>query len=544
MPEDFSFKYDPKYYDELVAKRVKRLAEITNNPAFIKFELELCKQDFFHWCHNWVFTYNPQNVGSDISPWLPFVLFPKQVELIKFFDARLANTEDGLIEKSRETGYSWVTVAWAVHKWRFVEGFVSTFTANKEDSVDKIGNSKSLFEKARLLLKFLPVWMLPFGFKFGQHDSFMRIVNPENGNIMNGEAGEQAGRGGRSTVVFLDEAAFIENAERVEAATSANAKTRIWGSTVNGMGNLFARKRFGGKLRPEQIFRLHWKDDPRKTEEWAKKERLRLEDHIWASEYDLDYSASVEGICIPAKWVNAAKEIRKHIKVEPEIEGVSGGDVGGGKAKSTVVTRFGSVVVLPEAWMDPDTVETAFRMLDAVQNAKIENSNGTICRSHVLYFDSISVGQGVLSVLTKHDKDDLLTIPVNTGEPPSDMFWSDQKTSKEKFYNSKAELWFICRERFKCTYEYLLYLQGQPGGISHDHSEIIILPDDGEGPHAIQLASELSLPKWTRNERGKIVMERKSAMIKRGIPSTDYADGLILTFAGGNALETWAKLGS
>jgi phage terminase large subunit len=539
----------------LANKRIVRLNNIGEDLELIQLEQTLCREDIFHWVENWVWTFNPQNVGTDFPAWLPFDLFPKQVELIKFFDVRMREREDGICEKSRETGYSWCTVTWATHKWLYVPGFIGTFTANLEHNVDKIGDPKSLFEKVRLLLKFLPQWMLPSKFNHDLHASYMRIINTENGNVLSGAAGEQAGRAGRSTVLFIDEAAFIENAERVDAATSANAPTRIWGSTVNGMGNLFARKRFGGRLRPDQIFRLHWKDDPRKTEEWAKKERSRLEPHIWASEYDLDYTASVEGICIPAKWVDACKEIKhilkqKGIIVQPDIEGISGGDVGGGKARSTVVTRFGPFVIPPVSWGDPDTIETAYRMLDAVEDAQIICPNGYVCKSNILYFDSIAIGRGVNDTLTKNERNTVMTVPVNTGESPSDTVWEDGKSSEEKFANLRAELWYITRDRIKCSYEYLLFLKGETDedgnltGIEHTIDELLILPDDSESPECMQLSTELSLPKVGRNERGKIVMERKTAMAKRGIPSTDFADALIMTFVGNGALEIWAKLGA
>ena len=537
------FVYSKERVDTLMAKRLKRLVEIQKNSAFIKYELELCKQDIFHWSYNWVYTFNPQNTGTEFSAWLPFELFPRQMELLNFLEDRYRKQEDGLIVKGRELGYSWLTILYATHKWLFFDGFMSTFTANLADNIDKIGEPKSLFEKARLLLKFLPSWMLPQGFKFGTHDSYMRIVNPVNGNVLGGAAGEEAGRGGRSTMFFLDEVAFIEQAERIDAATSANAKTRIFGSTVNGMGNLFARKRFGGQLRTDQIFIMHYKDDPRKDAEWVKKEKLRLEPHIFASEHELNFSASTEGICIPAKWIDAAKEIKHYIKIVPSVDGVTGGDVGGGKAKSTAVTRFGPIVKLPVAWSDPDTIDTAYKMLECADKAQCEKEDGTSCTSKVLYFDCVAIGRGVMDVLMKNEQNDILVVPINTGDAATNTTWEDGLTSKEKFANLKAELWFIARERFKNSYEFLLFLKKESGGIEHEIEDCISLPDDDEGPEAVQLASELSLPKWGRNERGKIVMERKTAMAKRGLPSPDHADALVLTFAGNSSLEVWSKLG-
>ncbi len=40
----------------------------------------------------------------------------------------------------------------------------------------------------------------------------------------------------------------------------------------------------------------------------------------------------------------------------------------------------------------------------------------------------------------------------------------------------------------------------------------------------------MSLVKWGKNERGKIVIEKKDALQRRGIASPDHADALMLTY--------------
>src|SRR5208282_4670944 len=116
--------------DRLMATRLRRYNEIDQNPTFIKFENQLCKEDFFHWAHYWVFTFNPQNTGTEFSAWRPFKFFPKQIELIKFIEKSYVHPEDGLCVKGRQLVYSWCTLAYAIHKWLYFASFVSTFTAN------------------------------------------------------------------------------------------------------------------------------------------------------------------------------------------------------------------------------------------------------------------------------------------------------------------------------------------------------------------------------------------------------------------------------
>lgn len=526
--------------------RVERLLALQDDLVAQAMEIELCRRDkfrFFTWC----WTYDPRLVPKPAH--VPFDLFVRQRDMVDWFDKRIELKEDGLLEKSRDVGFTWVAGGCAFHKWRFVPGFKTTFGSRKAELVDKIGDPDSIFEKIRLLYRSLPPWLLPEGFRPFIHDRHMLLLNPRNGNTIRGEAGDEMGRGGRSTVYIVDEAAFIEHAERVESATSANADVRIWASSVNGMDNLFARKRFGGQMRPDQIFRFHYKDDPRKDADWERDMRGKTEPHSWASNYDIDYSASVEGICIPAAWVEAAKKIasvmkEKNIALLPLVEGVGGGDVGAGKAKSVFVSRFGPIVLVPVSWGDPDTIDTAHKMLDEARAAQLTRPDGHECKVKYLRYDSVGVGHGIAAIMKRNPRRDLVVTGVNTGQPPTDTRWPDGETSQEKFANLKAESWWTMRGRFKLTYDTFMFLTGQdPDGRAHPSSDLISLPDDTAGPQASALATQLSCVKWHRNEKGKILMESKISLAKRGVASPDHADALALTFCSHGKAEAWAKLG-
>ncbi|MCV5968466.1 hypothetical protein, partial [Lactococcus petauri] len=69
------------------------------------------------------------------------------------------------------------------------------------------------------------------------------IVNNDNGSVIKGEAGDNIGRGGRTSIYFKDESAHYERQEIVDAALSATSNCKIDMSSVNGNGNLFYRKR-------------------------------------------------------------------------------------------------------------------------------------------------------------------------------------------------------------------------------------------------------------------------------------------------------------
>lgn len=530
-------------------RRLARARAIQARPDLIPVELELCRRSIFHWWHWWPWTYNPKAVAIGEPAWLPFDLFPKQAGLVSWLDRRVATRTDGVAEKSRDVGFTWTALGWAWHKWRFVPGFKTAVGSRKEQLVDRINDPDSIFEKLRFLMRGLPPWMMPDGFVWKQHFNFMLLFNPETGNTIAGEAGDDMGRGGRSTTYLVDEGAFLPNAEAVELATSANSDVRIWGSTANGPGNLFYRKRFSGALDADQVFRLHWRDDPRKTDEWAKAKKASLaEAWMWASEYEIDYTASVPGICIPGAWVESARRLRAlldaaGIKVRKPLRGIAGLDVGaGGKALSVYVARFGPIVEAPVSRGEPDTTETALWGLDQAEATASERDDGMTCAVRVLRFDEVGVGKGVLSTLTRHGRHGLVTVPVNSGTQPSETEWPDGKSAREKFFNLKAEIWWMCREAIKCSHEMVLHLEGKTaddGGIEHPVEECLLLPDHGAGPEADRLCAQLSVVKSGRNEAGKIVIESKVSLAKRGVPSPDHADALVMTFDPDTSLDDW-----
>jgi phage terminase large subunit len=63
-------------------------------------ELERCRRDPVHWINHWAMTYDPRAPRSQI----PFDLFPKQVEFLRWLEERERTQTGGLVEKSRDGG--------------------------------------------------------------------------------------------------------------------------------------------------------------------------------------------------------------------------------------------------------------------------------------------------------------------------------------------------------------------------------------------------------------------------------------------------------
>ena len=471
-------------------------------------ELDRCSRDICHWVNNWCWTYDPRTGFSTGVTTLPFDLFPRQEEFLCWLNERERAPEDGLVEKSRDMGVTWLCCAYMLHSWLFRQGFMGGFGSRKLDLVDKIGSPDCIFEKLRFLLRSLPEWMRPRGFNRNRDDCYTKLINPDNGSTIIGEGGDGIGRGGRATIYMMDEAAFLEHPELAESSLAGNTDCRIDISTPNGMGNVFYEKRHGGRVK---VFTFHWRQDPRKDDAWYARQKARLLPRVLAQEVDLDYGASVEGITIPSAWVRAAVDL----KLLPDGElfqqkTVVGMDVGGeGSDLTVLLPRSGPVVGMPLSWSGCNTVETSHRAIKAASDMGAVKVNYDVC----------GIGAGIKGVWdTLEFPLGFESYPVNSGDSASDRLWPDGRRSKVMFINLRAELWWLLRCRFERTYEYVVK------GEKHDPEDMISIPNHP------QLISEISMPLYDYTNKGRIQIESKRDMRRRGVKSPDFADALCLAF--------------
>jgi phage terminase large subunit len=145
----------------------------------------------------------------------------------------------------------------------------------------------------------------------------MRLVFPDTGSAIVGEAGDHIGRGGRSSIYFVDEAAHLERPKLIEASLASNTDCRIDISSVAGMANPFAEKRHSGRVK---VFTFSWRDDPRKGPEWYAQQQAKLDPVTLAAEVDMDYRASLHrsrrsrAVCLRCRRRNPRRSapLRRH----------------------------------------------------------------------------------------------------------------------------------------------------------------------------------------------------------------------------------------
>jgi len=510
-PPEYRIDWREPTYRGVIDRRKRNYDLITKNKdgLFRAGLVTFYKTHPVEFINDWVVTFDPREIHN---PFIPMILFPKQAELVRWLYNLWLTQEDGLVEKSRDVGMTWIAMAFSVWLWLFHPGQHIGFGSYKQDKVDKIGDLDSILEKGRMLLRYLPEIWWPQGFHADSHCMFLKFINPENGSTITGEAGDNIGRGGRASIYFKDESAHYERPEKIEASLSATANCKIDMSSVNGMGNPFYQKRHSGHM---NVFVFDWRDDPRKDEIWYRDRVRKLDAVVVAQEIDRDYSASLEDVAIPAKWVTACKEIAGYINIPESGYGVAGFDVAaGGKAKSILIRRIGPYVQIPQHIKTDDLITGAGMVADLV------NADGRI---KLFNYDNIGVGLGTAAAL-KRMKVIARVQGVNVGERPSHAEWPDGKTSVSKFTNWKAELVWKLRDAIYKTYVTYLWCMGE-GTEHYPPEELLVLPNH------IDLTSQISYTRAFYTETGKIQIESKKQLATRGIASPDYFEALYLTFA-------------
>lgn len=471
-------------YTRIYELRAERLGNMREQPEIVSGLKAYYKEHPVDFINDWGMTFDPRNAEIGKPTVIPMILFPKQEEFVEWVIARWKGREDGLAEKSRDMGVSWLCVHIAIWMWLFHPGAVIGFGSRKEEYVDKIGDPKSLFWKIRRAVELLPSEFQPDGYQESRHALSMRVLNPENGAAVVGEAGDNIGRGNRTSIYFKDESAYYDRAEAIDAALSQTSNCKIDVSTVNGNGNPFYRKRHSGKI---PVFTFHWRDDPRKDAAWYKKQTDTLDPVIVAQEIDIDYNASVSDA-----FINGALMISAQSNGPAKVEAIGKWRIGVdaahfGDDESVIHCRKGRLN-LPQitrrgldgpqlAAVVESTVDDLLAGGDELDAIIIElDGPGVSC------FDQLKMGRYAKYVHGTH-----------TGARLSDS----------KNFNVRAKMWRGALE----------YLEDAP----------VSMPPDGE------FRSQLASVKYKYKD-GLLIMQSKKEYKAEFGRSPDRADAFVLTF--------------
>lgn len=207
---------------------------------------------------------------------------------------------------------------------------------------------------------------------------------------------------------------------------------------------------------------------------------------------------------IPVAWAEAAQVAAGEVdETEPESDWQRlGVDVAGGGGDEMAVAHLdGWRVRIAEVWSGSDTADqviNAERVLEHIRRAEgIQAQRGFNTKRVRVKVDANGVGAGTADVLTRMGKDG------RHGADIVHVMAGEAATDKGRFANRRAECWWATREVLR------------DGTLRLEVSEKEI--------------RQLTAPSFTdHTSGGRIVIESKEAMKRRGVPSPDRADAICL----------------
>jgi phage terminase large subunit len=511
------FAWKPPDYEGVYQERAARLQRIRAKPESLPALKAYYADHIAEFINDWGITSDPRARNRSQPVEMPFVLFERQKEMLAFIQERMLGREPGLIEKSRDCGASWLAMCFAASLCLFGRGVVVGVGSRTEDKVDRTGDPDCLLWKARFFLKNLPPEFRG-GWDETRHSAHMRLQFPETGSAVVGEAGDAIGRGGRSTLYLIDEAAFIERPQLIEASLASNTDCRVDISTPNGRANSFATKRHSGRI---PVFTFPWRADPRKDQAWYERQCELLDPVTRAQEIDLSYDASVEGILIPAEWVHAA--IGAHTALGLEVTGARRGalDVADeGKDKCAFLGRHGILLQHLKSWSgkNSDIYRTTVKAFG-------------LCEEYgypAFDFDADGLGAGVrgdaVQINFKRREAGKTEIEVEAFRGSGAVFDGEGslvegRLNRDYFQNLKSQSWWALRLRFQNTYRAVVEK------LPFDADGIISI--DADLDELTNLVSELSQPTYSVNQVGKIVVDKTP----EGAASPNLADSVMISYS-------------
>jgi hypothetical protein len=527
QPRLFDFR-NPDYLS-VIAERTERLRKLRATPGALSGLIVYYANNPAQFIDDWGTTHDPRNPERGLPATIPFRLFPRQYELIEWFLERWRGQQNGIVEKSRDVGASWLAMTFCATMCLFHRGLTFGIGSRKEELVDHSGDPKCLFYKARMFLQGLPVEFLG-SWTLAKNSADKRITFPDTGSAIVGEAGDGIGRGSRTSMFFVDEAAFLERPALVDGSLSATTNCRIDLSTPNGRGNSFAERRFSGKV---PVFTFSYRDDPRKGAAWLQKQRDTLDEVTLAREILLDYSGSVAYQLIPPAWVAAAVDAHLKLGIEPSGMRFAGFDVADtGIDLCAVAIRYGILLQHVESWSGKasDIYASAVRAISICDTWKCTRLN----------YDSDGLGSGVRGdarVLNEARKaagqPQILDKPFRGSgaviNPESEMVRG--RLNKDFFANMKAMAWWSLRIRFQETYHAVVEKKPYTADNLISLSSAI--------PELTSLILELSQPSFSLNNAGKVLIDKAPDNTR----SPNLADALVIAYSPINRdLENWINL--
>ena len=488
--------------------------------------------------NDWGYTIDPRLVGEGKNPVMAFALFPRQREMIAWMIGCLQDRKPGVVVKSRDVGASWVAMALLATLCIFRQGFAAGVGSAVEIKIDRTGDPDTLFYKVRSFLEHLPA-EFNGGFDVDRCSADKRVSFPLTGSSITGEAGDQAGRGGRKSIFIVDESAHFEHPKIIDKNLSANTNCRIDMSSVNGMANSFYNRAHNPAIRR---FDFTWRDDPRKTDgrrnaeglTWYEQMQAELDEVVLKQEIDCDFAASLEGVCIPSQWVQAAIDIDKDLGIDCSSGALRAAlDIADrGEDKNAFAVVKGRKLTFVTQWTGKgsDTGYSVQRAMALAEEHGLRafDYDADGMGGAAVHSDARLINEARATVqATKKTVDEYFTSGAIGAHPyrgseavinPEKIVPGTQRKAKDLFANRKAQTWYMGRLGMFNAWK---ARNGKP----YDPAMVICI--DGAIPLRDLLVSQLSQATVKETIQGKIQIEKAP----EGASSPDLADAALMALA-------------
>jgi hypothetical protein len=273
--------------------------------------------------------------------------------------------------------------------------------------------------------------------------------------------------------------------------------------------NAFDTPNFTGEEVPDAIRPLLtsriWVEDKRKS--WGEASPL------WQSKVLGLFPDVGDDTLIPPGWLRAAVDRYAETQDDPEAEVELGCDIARfGMDETVIIMRRGIRARIYATLHQRDLMTVTGTIVRA-----IKDTGARRCK-----IDDAGLGGGVtdrlLELVSEREfaGQDVEIIPINVGTAATEG--DEPRSTQERFRNLKAEISWALRDRF------------ETGDIAIEEDE--------------DLLGQTAVIKYKLTSRGQIEIERKEDIKKRGLPSPDRFDALVLAFAPrtSRSLRAWESL--
>lgn len=450
---------------------------------------------------------------------VPFKLNTAQLYVHMKIEEQLARTGKvrALVLKGRQQGVSTYVEGRYMHRTTFNKGKRAFILTHLSDSTDGLFNMTKLFHEQ------LPELCKPVVGKSNAKELFFSKLKSRYGVATAGNA--EVGRGGTIQFFHGSEVAFWPNPDKIwpglgQAIADMDDTEVILESTANGVGGDFHTrwrmaergqsdylaifvpwfwqdeywkqppKDFTRTEKEEELAHLHGLNDGqlyfrrRKIDDDFKGDETRFEQEYPNTSSEAFVSAKRDSL-IPVPNVVAARKDRTTMPsiAAPLVIGCDPARYG--DDRTAIVWRRGRVVTRIRTLTKKNTMQVAGIL------AKIIDAD----KPQKLFIDIIGLGVGIYDRLVELNYGDVV-VPVQASETADE---------EDLYKNKRAEMWCRMRDWFA--------------------AKPVRVPDDDD------LQADIVEPGYTYDSKGRILIESKEQIKKRGGLSPDVADALSLTFA-------------